>query len=121
MTDVNGLGAGFGGTLAAPIWHDYMVAASDGYCGDFPQPTTYWSGTPYFGAHSSSNIPIATGPALTTPTPGVSTPGVTTPGVTTPGVTSPAATTPAATKPIVPPGGGPASGGAPKSGGTGVP
>ena len=23
---------GFGGTLAAPIWHQYMVAASDGYC-----------------------------------------------------------------------------------------
>src|SRR5205807_8885760 len=25
---------GFGGTLAAPIWHDFMSAASDGYCGD---------------------------------------------------------------------------------------
>ena len=30
---------GFGGALAAPIWHDYMQAASGGYCGDFPQPT----------------------------------------------------------------------------------
>ena len=36
--DVNGLGPGFGGTLAAPIWHDYMQQASDGYCGDFAQP-----------------------------------------------------------------------------------
>ena len=27
---------GFGGTLAAPIWHDYMSQASSGYCGDFP-------------------------------------------------------------------------------------
>jgi penicillin-binding protein 1A len=56
-----GMGAnGFGGTLAAPIWHDYMQAASNGYCGDFPQPTTYWSGTPYFGSHA------ATGKASTT-------------------------------------------------------
>ena len=27
---------GFGGTLAAPIWHDYMQTASGDYCGDFP-------------------------------------------------------------------------------------
>ena len=39
MNDVNGLGPGFGGTLSAPIWHDYMQQASNGYCGDFPQPT----------------------------------------------------------------------------------
>ena len=39
MNDVNGLGPGFGGTLAAPIWHDYMSLASDGFCGDFPPPT----------------------------------------------------------------------------------
>ena len=45
---------GFGGTLAAPIWHDYMSRASDGYCGDFPQPTTYWSGTAFTGARSSA-------------------------------------------------------------------
>ena len=38
MNDVNGLGPGFGGTLAAPIWHDYMSQASNGYCGDFPLP-----------------------------------------------------------------------------------
>jgi penicillin-binding protein 1A len=44
---------GFGGTLAAPIWKSYMVGASNGYCGDFPPPTTPWSGTAYFGAHSS--------------------------------------------------------------------
>jgi penicillin-binding protein 1A len=45
---------GFGGTLAAPIWHDYMLAASNGYCGDFPQPTTPWTGVPYVGAHAGS-------------------------------------------------------------------
>ncbi|MBV9367075.1 MAG: penicillin-binding protein [Solirubrobacterales bacterium] len=46
---------GFGGTLAAPIWHDYMSQASDGYCGDFPQPTTSWSGVAFTGPRSSSN------------------------------------------------------------------
>ncbi|HLY47897.1 MAG TPA: transglycosylase domain-containing protein [Solirubrobacteraceae bacterium] len=45
--------SGFGGTLAAPIWKQYMSAASGGYCGDFPSPTTPWTGTPFAGAHSS--------------------------------------------------------------------
>lgn len=35
MEDVNGLGPGYGGTLAAPIWKDFMEKASDGYCGAF--------------------------------------------------------------------------------------
>ncbi|HEX8974928.1 MAG TPA: transglycosylase domain-containing protein [Solirubrobacteraceae bacterium] len=48
---------GFGGTLAAPIWHDYMQAASGGYCGDFPLPTTPFSGTPFFGPHASTGSP----------------------------------------------------------------
>jgi hypothetical protein len=43
---------GFGGALAAPIWHDYMLAASSGFCGDFPQPTTPWTGTAFVGPHS---------------------------------------------------------------------
>ncbi|MHB8658777.1 MAG: transglycosylase domain-containing protein [Solirubrobacteraceae bacterium] len=49
MNDVNGLGPGFGGTLAAPIWHDYMQQASNGFCGDFPSPNNPWHGTPFFG------------------------------------------------------------------------
>jgi penicillin-binding protein 1A len=40
---------GFGGALAAPIWHDYMESASSGYCGDFPHPTVPFHGTAYFG------------------------------------------------------------------------
>ena len=48
---------GFGGTLAAPIWKDYMQAASDGFCGDFPTPTTYFSGTAFSGPHSSAKSP----------------------------------------------------------------
>ncbi len=48
---------GFGGALAAPIWHDYMVDASDGYCGDFPQPSNPFNGTPFFGSHASTGNP----------------------------------------------------------------
>ncbi len=54
MYDVNGLGPGFGGTLAAPIWHDYMSVASNGYCGDFPAPTVPWHGTAFFGTYAST-------------------------------------------------------------------
>jgi penicillin-binding protein 1A len=43
---------GFGGTLAAPIWHDYMVQASDGYCGDFAPPSVPFSGTAFVGHYS---------------------------------------------------------------------
>jgi len=43
---------GFGGTLAAPIWHDFMAQASGGYCGDFPQPTDPFQGTAFFGKFS---------------------------------------------------------------------
>ena len=51
---------GFGGTLAAPIWHDFMERASAGYCGDFPQPTDPFVGTAFTGPHSSSNEPPPT-------------------------------------------------------------
>jgi penicillin-binding protein 1A len=54
MNDVNDLGPGFGGTLASPIWRDFMEKAENGYCQDFPTPTTYWHGTPYFGTHATS-------------------------------------------------------------------
>jgi penicillin-binding protein 1A len=55
---------GFGGTAAAPIWHDFMERASNGFCGDFPKPTVYFSGTAFTGAHSSakSPSPAPTGP-----------------------------------------------------------
>ncbi|HTU87389.1 MAG TPA: transglycosylase domain-containing protein, partial [Solirubrobacteraceae bacterium] len=49
---------GFGGTLAAPIWHDFMLAASDGYCGDFPQPTDPFVGTAFTGPHSAARQPV---------------------------------------------------------------
>jgi penicillin-binding protein 1A len=70
---------GFGGVLAAPIWHDYMSAASGGYCGDFPQPATPFQGSAYFGHFSqtggSSTVPGGNGPTTAT---GTSTTGATT-------------------------------------------
>jgi penicillin-binding protein 1A len=63
MFDVNGLGPGFGGTLAAPIWHDYMEHASGGYCGDFTAPAVGFHGTPFYGTYattaSSSSLPVS--------------------------------------------------------------
>jgi penicillin-binding protein 1A len=59
---------GFGGTLAAPIWHQFMQQASNGYCGDFPTPTTYFTGTAYTGANSSARSPTpSTTPGQTGP------------------------------------------------------
>src|ERR1700685_2262731 len=48
---------GYGGTVAAPIWHDYMEDASDGYCSDFALPPLPWQGPPYFGARSTTGKP----------------------------------------------------------------
>jgi len=57
---------GFGGTLAAPIWHDFMLRASQGYCGDFPQPTDPFTGTAFTGPHSSAKTaPPPTQPGQT--------------------------------------------------------
>jgi penicillin-binding protein 1A len=102
---------GFGGTLAAPIWHDYMEDASDGYCGDFPEPEVPWTGAAYFGAHSSVYVPTPT----PTPTPTTATPGTTIPSPT---LTTPTTTTPATAKPRTKPAGGRPSGGAPTTAGS---
>ncbi len=48
---------GFGGTLAAPIWHDYMQTASGGYCGDFTPPPVPWHGTAFFGRFATTGNP----------------------------------------------------------------
>jgi penicillin-binding protein 1A len=50
----NNLQVGFGGTVAAPIWHDYMDVASDGFCGDWTPPATPWTGTAFVGPHSTA-------------------------------------------------------------------
>jgi penicillin-binding protein 1A len=50
---------GFGGTLAAPIWHDYMETASSGYCGNWPAPSQPFQGTAFFGHFSDAGPPVA--------------------------------------------------------------
>ncbi len=73
------MGSGaFGGTLAAPIWHDYMATASEGYCEDFPAPQTPAQFHPFFGKYStngsssgySSSSSTSTTPTTTTPSTG---------------------------------------------------
>jgi penicillin-binding protein 1A len=81
MTDVNGLGPGYGGTLAAPIWKQFMDDASGmaanpatGYCGDFTPPSDYWHGVEYFGKHAvSAYVPPTTTTSTSTTTTGGST------------------------------------------------
>lgn len=51
---------GFGGALAAPIWRDYMRAASGGYCGDFTPPAVPFSGTAFVGSFSTTGRAVTT-------------------------------------------------------------
>jgi penicillin-binding protein 1A len=95
MNDVNGLGPGFGGTLAAPIWHTYMQQAARGYCGDFATPAVPFSGTPFYGhyTHYALGGPQSGFPTSTTSTTGTT--GALTTGTT--GTTGGAGTTPTTT------------------------
>jgi membrane peptidoglycan carboxypeptidase len=49
---------GFGGTLAAPIWNEYMHAASGGYCGDWRPPDVPFEGTAFFGPFATTGKPV---------------------------------------------------------------
>ncbi len=80
---------GFGGTLAAPIWHDYMDVADNGYCGDFPIPAVPWHGTAFFGPFSTTGNPIKS-----STTPGSTTPTTATPTTATNTTPTPSSTTP---------------------------
>jgi penicillin-binding protein 1A len=59
---------GFGGTLAAPIWHDFMESASDGYCGDWTPPAVPWHGTQFFGPHAATKVVAPNGKGSSTGT-----------------------------------------------------
>jgi len=86
---------GFGGTLAAPIWHDYMAQASDGFCGDFPAPAVPWHGVPFMGHFAVSGRRTAAAAGTGTST--ASTTATGTSGTTTlpaGGATAPGANTP---------------------------
>ena len=69
---------GFGGVLAAPIWHEYMQSASGSYCGNWNAPTTPFEGTAFFGPHSASGS-ASTAPGATATTPSQTSPTTTAP------------------------------------------
>jgi len=43
----------FGGTLAAPIWQDFMEVAKGDFCGDFPQPEEPAEFRPFYGKYAN--------------------------------------------------------------------
>jgi len=106
---------GFGGALAAPIWHDYMQEASGGYCGQFPKPTDPFQGTAFFGPFAVTGAPTVGAPTDTTGT-GTTTTGGVTPTSTTSPRQTPTTGTPGGGQPPATPGNQPV----PANGGTGV-
>jgi penicillin-binding protein 1A len=121
---------GFGGTLAAPIWHDYMQAASNGFCGDFPVPAVRWQGHPFYGHFAATGrragavtgaYGTGTAGGYTAIGPAAPVPAATGTGTgsgTPPSATAPAATGPApAPAPAPTPGKGNGNGGAAPGGG----
>jgi penicillin-binding protein 1A len=63
----------YGGTLAAPIWHDYMLAAQGSDCPDFPRPENPVEFSNWTGSHSVSQSSSRTYPSPSGGTPGTST------------------------------------------------
>ena len=45
-----------GGEYAAPVWHDFMSPASDGYCEDFPLPENAFEPQPFFGEYATGQL-----------------------------------------------------------------
>ncbi len=67
----------FGGTLAAPIWQDYMSVAKGDFCGGFPAPEDPVDYQPFFGTYAGGGGDTSTGTTDSTGT-------YTTPSTTTP-------------------------------------
>jgi len=44
----------FGGTIAAPIWHDFMTVAKGDYCGDWPAPKEPFQGSTFTGTYAGA-------------------------------------------------------------------
>jgi penicillin-binding protein 1A len=47
-------GSAFGGTLAAPIWHDFMLTANGGACEDFPAAEDPVEYQPFYGTYANN-------------------------------------------------------------------
>jgi penicillin-binding protein 1A len=56
MRSVHGIEVA-GATFPSQIWHDFMNVAHRGYCDDFPQPTTPFQSSPFFGKYSKQGAP----------------------------------------------------------------
>src|SRR3954466_9187029 len=56
MRSVHGIEVA-GATLPSGIWHDFMNVAHRGYCSDFPQPTTPFVSSPFYGKYSKQGAP----------------------------------------------------------------
>ena len=69
----------FGGTIAAPIWHDFMVVAKGSYCGDWGPPREPFVSQPFFGTYAGqsggANSSSSTNGTSTTTTGTTTTPG----------------------------------------------
>jgi penicillin-binding protein 1A len=44
----------FGGTIAAPIWHDFMTVAKGDFCDDWPAPKEPFQGSSFTGTYAGS-------------------------------------------------------------------
>ncbi len=44
----------FGGTIAAPIWHEFMTVAKGDYCEDWPAPKEPFQGSAFTGTYAGS-------------------------------------------------------------------
>jgi penicillin-binding protein 1A len=75
----------FGGTIAAPIWHDFMTVAKGDYCGDWPAPKEPFQGSSFFGTYAGASGGSSSSDSSDTSGTGDTTDGTaTTPGTTTP-------------------------------------
>jgi penicillin-binding protein 1A len=75
MRSVHGIEVA-GATFPSQIWHNFMQVAHAGYCQDFPQPTTPFVSSPWYGKYSKGGAPTdSTVPYYTTTTPSPTTGG----------------------------------------------
>src|SRR4051812_32140155 len=56
MRSVHGIEVA-GATFPSQIWHDFMNVAHRGYCEDFPQPTTPFQSSPFYGKYAKQGAP----------------------------------------------------------------
>jgi penicillin-binding protein 1A len=74
----------FGGTVAAPIWHDFMTVAKGDYCGDWPAPKVPFEGQSYLGTYAGASGGSSDDSSYDDGTGGTTDDTTTTPGTTTP-------------------------------------